>query len=119
MPRPRKANSCYLMEKSRTAILPAPSPASASVGATEVHLPKFTTTMEEGTLRRWLKREGNLLVKGEPLFEMEIDEATVEVETPFSGKLVRILAWDGATLPILAPVALVAAEGSVGVGGKC
>jgi pyruvate dehydrogenase E2 component (dihydrolipoamide acetyltransferase) len=52
-------------------------------------------------------------VKGEPLFEMETDKAAVEVEAPFSGRLARIIAQEGATVPILAPIALVMVESAV------
>ncbi len=84
--------------------------AAAPASTREVQLPKLSTTMEEGTILRWLKREGDPVVKGEPLFEMETDKAAVEVEAPFSGRLARIIAPDGATLPILAPIALVMVE---------
>ncbi len=87
----------------------APSP-SALAGTREIQLPKLSTTMEEGTILHWLKREGDSVVKGEPMFEMETDKAAVEVEAPFSGKLARIIAPEGATLPILAPIALMVVE---------
>jgi 2-oxoisovalerate dehydrogenase E1 component len=86
------------------------APSSAPASTREVQLPKLSTTMEEGTILHWLKREGDPVVKGEPLFEMETDKAAVEVEAPFSGRLARIIAPDGATLPILAPIALVVVE---------
>ena len=73
-------------------------------------MPKLSTTMEEGTILSWRKQEGELVAEGEPLFELETDKAAVEVEAPFAGRLVRILAPAGSTLPILAPVALVAVE---------
>jgi len=90
------------------------SPAGASrspaapANTQEIQLPKLSTTMEEGTILRWLKQEGEPVVEGEPLFELETDKAAVEVEAPCSGRLARILAPAGTTLPILAPVALVA-----------
>lgn len=90
----------------RSVASPAPAPASTL----EVQLPKLSTTMEEGTILRWLKREGDPVVEGEPLFEMETDKAAVEVESPFSGRLARILAPEGATVPILAPIALVTVD---------
>ncbi len=86
------------------------APSAASASAREIQLPKLSTTMEEGTILNWLKREGDMVVQGEPLFELETDKAAVEVESPFSGKLARILAPAGSTLPILAPVALVEVE---------
>lgn len=75
--------------------------------ATEVQLPKLTTTMEEGTVLRWLKREGDQVQKGEPLFEMETDKASIEAEAPISGRLVRIVVPEGSRLPIGATIALI------------
>jgi pyruvate/2-oxoglutarate/acetoin dehydrogenase E1 component/biotin carboxyl carrier protein len=92
---------------SRASAAPA---GAAPAGACEVQLPKLSTTMEEGTILRWLRQEGDRVVQGEPLFELETDKAAVEVEAPCSGRLARILAPAGTTLPILTPVALVEPE---------
>ena len=79
----------------------------ATANGIEVLMPKLTTTMEEGKVLRWLKREGDPVEKGEPLFEMETDKASIEAEAPSSGRLVRIIASEGATLPIGAPIAII------------
>jgi 2-oxoisovalerate dehydrogenase E1 component len=106
---------CGRMEQEPEVAFRAPvaSPSQAPASTREVQLPKLSTTMEEGTILRWLKREGDRVVKGEPLFEMETDKAAVEVEAPFSGRLARIIAQEGATVPILAPIALVMVESAV------
>ncbi|HYL80118.1 MAG TPA: lipoyl domain-containing protein, partial [Candidatus Acidoferrum sp.] len=61
----------------------------------EVRVPQMTQTMSECTITRWLKREGETVEAGEPLFEMETDKAAVEVESPGSGRLARIMVASG------------------------
>src|SRR5579859_33648 len=79
--------------------------------ATEVVLPKLGLTQEEGTVVRWIKPEGSRVAKGEPLFEVMTDKATIEVEAPASGVLLRILVPEGATAPVAAPIALIGEPG--------
>ena len=78
----------------------------------EVILPKLTTTMDEGTIVGWLKQEGDLVQAGQPLFELETDKVTMDVEAPASGTLNRILSPAGSTLPIGQVVALIGTEAS-------
>ncbi len=79
--------------------------------AIEVVLPKLGLTQEEGTIVRWLKPEGDRVVKGEPLFEVMTDKATLEVEAPASGVLLRILVPEGGTAPVATPIALIGEAG--------
>jgi pyruvate/2-oxoglutarate dehydrogenase complex dihydrolipoamide acyltransferase (E2) component len=67
--------------------------------ASEVRLPQFGLTMEMAEVVRWLKSEGDLVQKGEPLVELQNDEAVVPYESPASGYL-RIVAPEGSTLAI-------------------
>lgn len=71
-------------------------------------MPKAGQTMEEGTILHWYKCEGETVNRGEPLFDVDTDKAAVEVEAPESGILRRILCPEGATVPVLAPVAIIA-----------
>ncbi len=80
--------------------------------AIEVILPKLTTTMDVGTIVSWLKQEGDVVQAGQPLFELETDKVTMEVEAPANGTLSRILSPAGSTLPIGQVVAVIAAEAS-------
>jgi pyruvate dehydrogenase E2 component (dihydrolipoamide acetyltransferase) len=66
--------------------------------------------MDEGTIVGWLKQEGEVVQAGQPLFELETDKVTMEVEAPANGTLSRILSPAGSTLPIGQVVALIAAE---------
>jgi pyruvate dehydrogenase E2 component (dihydrolipoamide acetyltransferase) len=76
-----------------------------------VTMPKLGFDMAEGTLVRWVKVEGDTVAKGEVIAEIETDKATVEVESSYTGKVIRHLADEGTALPVNAPIALVAEEG--------
>jgi len=84
--------------------------------ATEVVLPKLGLTQEEGTIVRWVKSEGSRVSKGEPLFEVLTDKATIEVEAPASGVLLRILVPEGATAPVATPIAVIGEPGELPAG---
>ena len=73
----------------------------------EVKMPKTGLTMEEGTIVRWLKSEGQSVAKGEVLLEIESDKATLEVECEHSGILEKITAAEGDTVPALQTIAYV------------
>src|SRR5438034_5666373 len=63
--------------------------------ATEVKLPRLGQGMESGTIVRWLKSEGEPVEKGEPLYELDTDKVTQEVEADASGVLLRIAVQEG------------------------
>jgi pyruvate dehydrogenase E2 component (dihydrolipoamide acetyltransferase) len=63
--------------------------------ASEVKLPRLGQGMESGTVRKWLKSEGESVEKGEPLFEVDTDKVTQEVESDFSGVLLKIALQEG------------------------
>ncbi len=71
-------------------------------------MPKAGQTMEEGVLVKWHAQPGATINKGAILFEIETDKATVEVEAPDSGRLARIVVAEGASSPVLLPVAYLA-----------
>jgi pyruvate dehydrogenase E2 component (dihydrolipoamide acetyltransferase) len=73
----------------------------------EVILPKLGQTMEFGTIIEWLKQEGDQVQRGEVLFTVESDKATLEVESPTKGYLRKILVPAGEEHPVLIPVALI------------
>ena len=74
-------------------------------------MPKLSDTMEEGTVLRWLKADGDAVAKGEPLVEIETDKATMTVEAPDSGTL-SIVAAEGDTLDVGQPIARIGAAGA-------
>jgi pyruvate dehydrogenase E2 component (dihydrolipoamide acetyltransferase) len=63
--------------------------------ATEVKLPRLGQGMESGTIVRWLKTEGDAVSKGEPLYELDTDKVTQEVEAESDGVLLKIVIADG------------------------
>jgi pyruvate dehydrogenase E2 component (dihydrolipoamide acetyltransferase) len=63
--------------------------------ATEVKLPRLGQGMESGTIVRWLKTEGDAVAKGEPLYELDTDKVTQEVEAESDGVLLKIVVADG------------------------
>src|SRR6185312_11107788 len=63
--------------------------------ATEIKLPRLGQGMESGTIVRWLKSEGDKVEKGEPLYELDTEKVTQEVEAEASGVLLKILVAEG------------------------
>src|SRR5919199_2013916 len=63
--------------------------------ATEIKLPRLGQGMESGTIVKWLKSEGDSVEKGEPLYELDTDKVTQEVEADASGVLLRIAVQEG------------------------
>jgi pyruvate dehydrogenase E2 component (dihydrolipoamide acetyltransferase) len=78
--------------------------------ATEVILPRLGQGMESGTIVRWLKSEGEAVEKGEPLFELDTDKVTQEVEAEAAGVLLKIAVSEG-EVPVGETVAFIGAEG--------
>jgi pyruvate dehydrogenase E2 component (dihydrolipoamide acetyltransferase) len=78
--------------------------------ATEVILPRLGQGMESGTIVRWLKSEGEPVEKGEPLFELDTDKVTQEVEAETSGILLKIAVAEG-EVPVGQTVAFIGAAG--------
>jgi len=72
----------------------------------EITMPKAGQSMEDGTIVRWCKAEGDLVTAGEILLEVETDKANVEIEAADSGTLRKILVAQGETVPVLTPIAL-------------
>lgn len=75
--------------------------------AIKVNLPKWGMGLEEGTVLRWIKGEGDKVLKGEPIVEVETAKTTQEVEAPASGTLVRILLAVGETGAVNTDIALI------------
>jgi pyruvate dehydrogenase E2 component (dihydrolipoamide acetyltransferase) len=75
-----------------------------------VILPRLGQGMESGTITRWLKSEGEHVEKGEPLYELDTDKVTQEVEAEASGVLLKILVAEG-EVPVGTAVAYVGQEG--------
>jgi pyruvate dehydrogenase E2 component (dihydrolipoamide acetyltransferase) len=80
--------------------------------ATNILMPALSPTMTEGTLARWLKKEGDTIKAGDVIAEIETDKATMEVEAVDEGVLGKILVGDGtANVAVNAPIAVLVDEG--------
>jgi len=79
--------------------------------ADQVILPRLGQGMESGTIVRWLKSEGDEVQKGEPLFELDTDKVTQEVEAEADGVLLRIDAEDGGEYQVGATLAWIGDAG--------
>jgi len=64
----------------------------------EVRMPKMGDGMEEGTILRWMKREGDTVAADEPIAEIETDKANVEMPAEESGTLTKIIVQEGETV---------------------
>jgi pyruvate dehydrogenase E2 component (dihydrolipoamide acetyltransferase) len=78
-------------------------------------MPVLSTTMEEGTVAEWLKREGDHVARDEPLLMVEMDKGTLEVPAPASGVLRRIVVQPGVTVPVRTLIAEIGAPDEVPV----
>ena len=79
--------------------------------ATIVIMPKQGLMMEEGTITSWLKKEGEAVTAGEPLFEMETDKLTITMDAEASGTLLKIIHPEGDMVPITQPIAVLGEPG--------
>ena len=68
--------------------------------ATTIEMPRMDMEMQEGTVVRWLKAEGDAVAQGEVIAEIETDKAIVEVEAPTGGVLRQIAVEEGTTTPV-------------------
>jgi pyruvate dehydrogenase E2 component (dihydrolipoamide acetyltransferase) len=79
---------------------------------TELKMPALSPTMEEGTLAKWLVKEGDDVKSGDILAEIETDKATMEFEAVDEGKIAKILVPEGTDgVKVGAPIAILAGEG--------
>jgi pyruvate dehydrogenase E2 component (dihydrolipoamide acetyltransferase) len=78
--------------------------------ATEVKLPRLGQGMESGTIVRWLKAEGDKVEKGEPLYELDTEKVTQEVEAEASGVLLKIAISEG-EVEVGHTIAVIGAQG--------
>jgi pyruvate dehydrogenase E2 component (dihydrolipoamide acetyltransferase) len=80
--------------------------------ATNILMPALSPTMTEGTLARWLKKEGDTIKAGDVIAEIETDKATMEVEAVDEGVLGKILVADGAAnVKVNEPIAVLVEQG--------
>src|SRR5438477_9629830 len=78
---------------------------------TDVIMPALGMSQDTGKVLKWLRAEGDAVVKGDPLLEVETDKVTVEIEAPAAGTLSGISAAEGEDVPVGRAIAVVLAAG--------
>jgi pyruvate dehydrogenase E2 component (dihydrolipoamide acetyltransferase) len=79
--------------------------------SSQVTLPRLGQGMESGTIVRWLKNEGDQVEQGEPLYELDTEKVTQEVEADSSGTLLKILAGEGEEIEVGKAIAVIGEPG--------
>ena len=90
----------------------APAMDLSSVNASAIIMPKQGLQMTEGTIIKWLKKEGEAVNEGEPLFEMETDKLTITIDSTATGTLLKIVRGEGEVVPITETIAIVGDAGT-------
>ena len=84
--------------------------------ATEILMPALSPTMEEGTLSKWLVAEGDIVVSGDIIAEIETDKATMEFEAVDDGIMGKLLVSEGSDgIKVNSPIALLLEAGETGI----
>ncbi len=79
--------------------------------ATSMVMPQMGYDMKEGKVVRWFKKEGEEVVRGEVIAEIETDKATVEYEAYTGGVMAKIVAQEGVTIPVGGLIAVITSPG--------
>jgi pyruvate/2-oxoglutarate dehydrogenase complex dihydrolipoamide acyltransferase (E2) component len=80
--------------------------------ATEILMPALSPTMEEGTLAKWLVKEGDTVTSGDILAEIETDKATMEFEAVDEGVIGKLLVAEGSEgVKVNSPIAVLLEDG--------
>ena len=77
----------------------------------EMVMPKMGESITEGTILKWLKKEGDVVGNDEIILEISTDKVDSEIPTPVPGKLVKLLAKEGDVVEVGKPIALIEVEG--------
>lgn len=75
-------------------------------------MPNLGAITEEATLVGWLVHEGDAVEVGQPIFEVETDKATVEVESVRAGRIIRLLVGEGEVVAVGSAIAEMEAQGT-------
>src|SRR4030095_16211980 len=80
---------------------------------TNIVMPQMAESIFEGTITKWLKKEGEAVKRDEPLFEISTDKIDTEIQSAVAGVLQKILMPEGSKVPIHTVVAIIE-EGTAG-----
>ncbi|MGB6149304.1 MAG: biotin/lipoyl-containing protein, partial [Mycolicibacter algericus] len=84
--------------------------------AFSVQMPALGESVTEGTVTRWLKKEGDTVEADEPLLEVSTDKVDTEIPAPVSGVLTKIIAEEDTTVEVGGELALIGEAGESAAG---
>src|SRR5208283_3306312 len=79
--------------------------------AIEVQMPQMGESVVEGTIAKWLVKEGDIVTEDQPLVEISTDKVDTEIPSPGAGRIAKLVADEGQTLPVGAVIALIEQTG--------
>jgi 2-oxoisovalerate dehydrogenase E2 component (dihydrolipoyl transacylase) len=82
------------------------------MGLAQIKMPQLGESVTEGTVDKWLKHEGDLVKRDEPIVEVVTDKVNAEIPSPFEGKLVKISAAEGEVVKVGAVIAQIEVAGA-------
>ena len=82
------------------------------MGVAPIKMPQLGESVTEGTVDRWLKKEGDYVRRDEPIVEVVTDKVNAEIPSPFEGTLVKISVPEGTTIPIGVEIAVIELAGA-------
>src|SRR5690349_10199971 len=85
------------------------------MGVSQIKMPQLGESVTEGTVDKWLKHEGDMVKRDEPLVEVVTDKVNAEIPSPFEGKLVKITVSEGETVRVGAVIAQIETGAAVAV----
>ncbi len=82
------------------------------MGLAQIKMPQLGESVTEGTVDKWLKHEGDLVKRDEPIVEVVTDKVNAEIPSPYEGKLVKISATEGEVVKVGAVIAQIEVAGA-------
>src|SRR5690348_18287888 len=79
-----------------------------------IKMPQLGESVTEGTVDKWLKREGDFVKRDEPIVEVVTDKVNAEIPSPFEGKLIKIAVTEGETVRVGAVIAQIETAAAAG-----
>src|SRR5713226_5759239 len=84
----------------------------------QIKMPPLGESVTEGTVDKWLKHEGDMVKRDEPLVEVVTDKVNAEIPSPFEGKLVKIAVSEGETVSVGAILAQIEVKDAAGAAAQ-
>ncbi|MGC2493876.1 biotin/lipoyl-containing protein, partial [Candidatus Binatus sp.] len=80
--------------------------------AIDVTMPQMGESVVEGTITKWLVKEGDVVTEDQALVEISTDKVDTEIPSPGAGRIAKIVAEEGQTLPVGATLAVIESAGA-------